>query len=196
MQGKNRLSEYRLFEYFTSALSEVQRTDVQILSWQKPKMAFCFRLASYLQNRMDELFVDVQPCAENRLSPLCDILVHSRDQEDYRPLAIICKPDYLCSTEQNHLIQLGSDSGTLALGISFFPARSYFLIYRALQDRMEYYHFDRETLSCEPLKSRDLQDCKEDEAQLTLKLPRTRARKNSVTRVDSTVNGGNDSEEN
>lgn len=163
-----------LFQHFCRALELVENQDSQILSWQKPKMAFCHRLAMHLQQRMPEFFTDLQPTLPGKGQPACDILVHTRTQDDYRPMAINCKADYFSQKEQDALITLGTNPDTLALGIAFFPKKDYFLIYRALQDRLEYYHFDRLTLFCQPLRSKDIPGTKEAQLQYSLKLPRVK----------------------
>ncbi|MDD2231680.1 MAG: hypothetical protein PHO44_00280 [Sphaerochaetaceae bacterium] len=179
MADKKKISDFKLFQHFTESLAQVQNEDSMIFDWQKPKMAFCFRLALHLQLRMPEFHVDLQPNPESKALPVCDILVHSREEQDYRPMALICKPDYLSNSEQDHLISLASDENTLVLAVAFFPKKDYFLVYRALQDRIEYYHFDRSTLSCEPLKNKDLPDLKGQEAQYSLKLPRVKPQRRS-----------------
>ena len=46
--------------------------------------------------------------------------------------------------------------------------KNYMLIYVATEDRIEYYHFDRNSLTIEPVRKRDLGGKQEDKDQLTL----------------------------
>lgn len=166
MQKKREISDIRLFGCFTQALASVQTGDLEILSWPRPRAAFCFRLALYLQQAMPALRVDLQPCLSSR-GPDCDIVL--RTAEGQVALQIWCKPDYFSAAEQTRLQKAASDSHSLVLALSFFPKRDYFLIYRARERMVEYYHFDRQSLSCSPLKNRDVSDGS-DPSQLTLRL--------------------------
>ena len=46
--------------------------------------------------------------------------------------------------------------------------KNYMLIYVANEDRIEYYHFDRNSLTIEPVRKRNLDSRTEDKDQLTL----------------------------
>lgn len=187
MAATKRISDYKLFNLFADSLAKLQENDVMLLSWQKPKAAFCFRMALYLQQSLPEMRVDLQPCAQAS-SPPCDIMIcdlpaavtdKASPNIKVSPniMEISCKPDYFSMKEQEHLISRASDSQAMVLAVAFFPKKRYFLIYRALQDKMEYYHFDRNLLVCKPLKSKDLPDQQEDKTQLSLNLPKANPRK-------------------
>lgn len=169
MPGDRKFSAFKLFEHFTDSLAETQTNDSAVFGWQKPKAAFCMRLAYYLQLRFTGLFVDLMPNPENRAAPVCDILVHSREEKDYRPLAILCRPSYLNPGEQARLASLALDPDTLALGVAFFPQRDYYLIYRVRPNKVEYYHYDKTRLVCEPLRNKEI-ETGEGSPQLSLSL--------------------------
>ena len=48
------------------------------------------------------------------------------------------------------------------------PQKNYLLVYAANEDRIEYYHFDRNSLTMEPVRKRSLEDSPESKDQLTL----------------------------
>ncbi|MGP1419154.1 MAG: hypothetical protein ACTTJZ_05020, partial [Sphaerochaetaceae bacterium] len=62
MAANKRISDYKLFNLFTDSLAQVQENDAMLFSWQKPKAAFCFRMALYIQQSLPQMRVDLQPC--------------------------------------------------------------------------------------------------------------------------------------
>lgn len=181
MADNKRISDYKLFSLFTDSLAQVQKNDAILFSWQKPKAAFCFRMALHIQQSLPQIRVDMQPC-RGTSSPPCDIMICEEDGDGSEEslldiMEISCKPDYFSMKEQEHLISRASESQAMVMAIAFFPKKPYFLVYRALQDRMEYYHFDRNLLTCKPLKSKNLPDRQEDKTQLSLNLPKAKPRR-------------------
>lgn len=181
MAVSKRISDYKLFNLFTDSLAQVQENDAMLFSWQKPKAAFCFRMALYIQQSLPQMRVDLQPC-RGAGSPPCDIMICEEDRDGAEEsllgiMEISCKPDYFSMKEQEHLISRASESQAMVMAIAFFPKKRYFLVYRALQDRIEYYHFDRNLLTCKPLKSKNLPDRQEDKTQLSLNLPKAKPRR-------------------
>lgn len=171
METKPKYSQIKLFKHFTDSLSQITTTESIILSWPKVKTIFCHRLAVLLQQKMPELYSDLCPPKS-----FCDVVVHDRNTPDYQALSIFFKTDYLTQKEQKQLLALSESTDGLVLGLSYFAKKSYFLIYYASNNQIEYYHFDKSKLECEKLKSRNLTTKKIKEIQLTLDLKMSRSK--------------------
>ena len=97
-----------------------------------------------------------------------DILVHNRSTKT-QILAVICRTDYLTEPEQDELIRFRKESKCdLVLALSFMVQKNYMLIYVANEDKIEYYHFERNSQTLEPVRSKNLEGQGEPAEQLTL----------------------------
>ena len=84
-------------------------------------------------------------------------------------LSIVCRNDYLTEGEQDELIRFRRESKCdLVLALSFMVQKNYMLIYVANEDKIEYYHFERNSRTLEPVRSRSLGDQPDTVEQLTL----------------------------
>jgi hypothetical protein len=84
-------------------------------------------------------------------------------------LSVACRNEYLTESEQDELIRFRRESRCeLVLALSFMSQKNYMLIYAADEDRIEYYHFDRNSMTLEPVRKRSLEDTPENKDQLTL----------------------------
>ena len=81
---------------------------------------------------------------------------------------MVCRNDYLSQEEQNALFSLyKKNKDSLVLAISFFASKNYFLIYHVTPKGLEYYHFNKESLTSEILKINSKEE-KADHGQLML----------------------------
>ena len=163
----------KVFETFGTALKNLETQDGILYSWPRNRIALSHALAQHLQelvSKQDQsLCVDMCPVL-NRSSKAInpDILVHNR-QTGLQALAVVCRNEYLTESEQEDLIRFRESSRCeLILALSFMVQKNYMLIYVATEDRIEYYHFDRNSLTIEPVRKRDLGGKQEDKDQLTL----------------------------
>ena len=94
--------------------------------------------------------------------------MHDRES-GHQILSIACRNEYMTESEQDELIRFRRESKCeLVLALSFMAQKNYMLIYAANEDRIEYYHFDRNSLTMEPVRKRSLEDAPESKDQLTL----------------------------
>ena len=163
----------KVFETFGTALKDLETQDGMLYSWPRNRIALSHALALHLHDLVakqdSSLCVDMCPVL-NRSSKAInpDILVHNRET-GIQTLAVVCRNEYLTETEQEDLIRFRKNSRCeLILALSFMVQKNYMLIYVATEDRIEYYHFDRNSLTIEPVRKRDLGGRQEDKDQLTL----------------------------
>ena len=151
----------------------LEAQDGILYSWPRNRLALSHALAMHLYELLKEsdrkLSVDLCPVlsrSPKALNP--DILVHNRETGS-QVLSIVCRNDYLTEAEQEELIRFRRESKCdLVLALSFMLQRNYMLIYVANEDKIEYYHFERNSQTLEPVRSRSLSDQKEPAEQLTL----------------------------
>lgn len=166
-------SKLKIFDTFAKALKTLEEQDKVLYTWSRNRIALSHKLAEHLH---DILFdsksgysVDLCPVlykTSKILNP--DILVHNRENGK-QILSVICRNEYLTESEQQELLQLRlSSSCDMILGLSFLTQKNYMLIYFTQEDRIEYYHFDRNSLTIEPLKQKALETKAENKDQLTL----------------------------
>ncbi|MFA6706902.1 MAG: hypothetical protein WCR91_03295 [Sphaerochaetaceae bacterium] len=180
-----RYSMIRLFEACVSSLALLVELDKLLFSWRRPRIAICHRLAHYLEqtifgqihpSKPDEYVFDLSAPVGGpefrTVNP--DILLHNRDTDHpIRPMAIICRDDYLSEQELNLLQLLKTKAQcTLSLAIAFLPQKPYLLIYRADDEWIDYYHFERENSHCHLLRRRDMGELIDDGNQLKLGIKR------------------------
>ena len=166
-------SKIRAFETFGKALNLLEAQDSVLYSWRRNRVALSHALATHLYELLKDsdrkLSVDLCPVlsrSPKALNP--DILVHNRETGS-QMLSIVCRNDYLTEGEQDELIRFRRESKCdLVLALSFMVQKNYMLIYVANEDRIEYYHFDRNSLTIEPVRKRNLDSRTEDKDQLTL----------------------------
>ena len=166
-------SKIRAFETFGKALNLLEAQDGILYSWPRNRLALSHALAMHLYELLKEsdrkLSVDLCPVlsrSPKALNP--DILVHNRETGS-QVLSIVCRNDDLTEAEQEELIRFRRESKCdLVLALSFMLQRNYMLIYVANEDKIEYYHFERNSQTLEPVRSRSLSDQKEPAEQLTL----------------------------
>ena len=162
----------RVFETFGKALSLLETKDSQIYVWPRNRIALSHALAVHLGKLFseldDRLYSDLCPVlAKSGKSLNPDILVHNRGAQQL--LSVVCRNEYLTESEQEELIRFRKESRCeLVLALSFMVQKNYMLIYVANEDRIEYYHFDRNSLTIEPVRKRNLDSRTEDKDQLTL----------------------------
>jgi len=141
------MKKLRVFDIFTSALKDFETGDKDLYSWPRNRLALTHALAQRLFSAVNKdnpsLFVD--------MSPNPDIMVHNRKGQV--SLAVMCRNDYLTEGEQKNLMKL-AETASLAMAVSFFPQKRYMLLYRATSSSIEYFHFDRNTLTAEALKKK------------------------------------------
>ena len=168
-----RRSRIRAFETFGKALSLLEAQDRILYTWPRNRIALSHALADHIRDLMREsgaeLSVDLCPSLSKSgktLSP--DILVHDRESGN-QVLSVVCRNEYLTESEQDELIRFRRESRCeLVLALSFMAQKNYMLIYAANEDRIEYYHFDRNSLTLEPVRKRSLEDAPGNKDQLTL----------------------------
>ncbi len=64
----------------------------------------------------------------------------------------------------------GSHRCDLVLALSFFPQKQYMLIYRATAEKVEYFYFDRNTMTTDVVRKRTVNEAPESGDQLKLGL--------------------------
>ena len=168
-----RRTRIRAFETFGKALELLETQDSVLYTWPRNRIALSHALADHIRDLLAEsggnLSVDLCPVfsrSAKALNP--DILVHDRTP-GHQMLAVICRNEYLTEGEQDELIRFRRESRCeLVLALSFMTQKNYMLIYVANEDRIQYYHFDRNSLTMEPVRMRNLGDAPESDGQLTL----------------------------
>ena len=165
-------SKIKAFDTFGKALCLLESQDRELYSWPRNRLALSHALAMHISSLIDQkqkLSVDLCPVlnrSPKALNP--DILVHNRETKT-QLLAIICRTDYLNESEQDELIRFRRESKCdLVLALSFMVQKNYMLIYVANEDRIEYYHFERNSQTMEPVRSRSLETQADTAEQLTL----------------------------
>ncbi|MBR1583344.1 MAG: hypothetical protein IJ663_06335 [Spirochaetales bacterium] len=165
-------SKIKAFDTFGKALCLLESQDRELYSWPRNRLALSHALAMHISSLIDQkqkLSVDLCPVlnrSPKALNP--DILVHNRETKT-QLLAIICRTDYLTESEQDELIRFRRESKCdLVLALSFMVQKNYMLIYVANEDRIEYYHFERNSQTMEPVRSRSLETQADTAEQLTL----------------------------
>ena len=165
-------SKIKAFDTFGKALCLLESQDRELYSWPRNRLALSHALAMHISSLIDQkqkLSVDLCPVlnrSPKALNP--DILVHNRETKT-QLLAIICRTDYLTESEQDELIRFRRESKSdLVLALSFMVQKNYMLIYVANEDRIEYYHFERNSQTMEPVRSRSLETQADTAEQLTL----------------------------
>ena len=165
-------SKIKAFDTFGKALCLLESQDKELYSWPRNRLALSHALAMHISSLIDQkqkLSVDLCPVlnrSPKALNP--DILVHNRETKT-QLLAIICRTDYLTESEQDELIRFRRESKCdLVLALSFMVQKNYMLIYVANEDRIEYYHFERNSQTMEPVRSRSLENQTDTAEQLTL----------------------------
>ncbi|MCQ2411575.1 MAG: hypothetical protein MJ057_01340 [Sphaerochaetaceae bacterium] len=166
-------SKIKVFDIFAKALNLLEEQDRNLYGWQRNRIAISHALAQHLHDLLqaseNSFSVDLCPVlykTSKILNP--DILVHNRETEN-QILSVVCRNDYLTEQEQLELIQLRANSKCeLVLGLSFLTQKNYMLIYVTHEDRIEYYHFDRNSLTIQPFKQRAIASETESKDQLTL----------------------------
>ena len=166
-------SKIRAFETFGKALNLLEAQDSVLYSWPRNRVALSHALATHLYELLKEgdrkLSVDLCPVlsrSPKALNP--DILIHNRETGS-QMLSIVCRNDYLTEGEQDELIRFRRESKCdLVLALSFMVQKNYMLIYVANEDKIEYYHFERNSRTLEPVRSRNLENQPDTAEQLTL----------------------------
>jgi hypothetical protein len=184
----------RLFDACIASVALLVQYDTALLSLRKSHIPMCYRLAHYLENTLlpdphspetEGLVIDLGVQIANDSKTLVpDILLHDRNQEHpTRPLAIMCKEDYLTEQELEMLYDLKSRSlCNLPLAIAFLPQKPYVLIYRADEGWIHYYHFDVESSHCSLIRRREMNEAVDDSQQLRLAIKHRRHSKSQ--RID------------
>jgi len=168
-----RKSRIRAFDIFQKSLNLLEKEDRQLYSWPRNRLALTHALAEHIRDQIIHLelkySVDLCPAftrSSKAINP--DILVHNRNTGN-QLLSIVCRNEYLTESEQADLIKYRKESKCeLILALSFMVQRNYMLVYVANEDRIEYYHFERNSGTLEPVRKRSLEDQKESKDQLTL----------------------------
>lgn len=149
----------KTFDMFMNSLKELETNDREICSWQNNRIGLTFRLALYLDwsfgFKNSEFVTDMCPSiSKSKKSINPDIIVHNR-KTGKNILTIVCRNDYLSESEQKRLQVLNQVSKSeLTMAISFFPNKNYMLLYRATEEGIEYYHFDRNTLTSKTVRKK------------------------------------------
>lgn len=153
----------RVFDAFGRALALLEKEDSCLYTWTRNRISLAHALAMHLKDIISKddksIAVDLCPVlakSSRLINP--DILVHNRTTgQQY--LSIICRSEYLTEIEQRNLIELRKNSKCeLVLGLSFKPQKNYMLIYVTTMDGIEYYHFNRNTQTLEPVRKRIIQE--------------------------------------
>ncbi len=165
----------RTFDLFTQALRVFEEKDNSLYTWPRNRIALTHSLAKRLEQTLPEGFADlnVDMCpvlskSKKAINP--DIVIHNRKTGQV-VLAVVCRTDYLSEEEQQALMELNAGSKCdLVLALSFFPQKQYMLIYRATTEKVEYFHFDRNTLTTDAVRKRTVSQTPESGDQLKLRL--------------------------
>ncbi len=166
-------SRIRVFDTFEKSLNLLETEDKQLYSWPRNRLALSHALAEHIHDMViqidPKLSVDLCPSftrSSKAINP--DILVHNRST-GVQLLSVVCRNEYLTESEQADLIKYRKESKCeLILALAFMVQKNYMLVYVANEDRIEYYHFDRNFRTLEPVRKRSLDNQKEDKDQLTL----------------------------
>ena len=164
----------KVFDAFTNALKNLDTQDSALYSFGRNRLALTHALALHLKSEFDNqespVFSDMcLSVLKSQKTLIPDILVHNR-QSSKKILAVMCRNDYLTEEEQKDLIAF-SDSVQceLVMAVSFFPQKNYMLVYRVSKQGIEYYHFDRNTMTASAVR-KVLKQTSDDSRQLKLKL--------------------------
>lgn len=141
------------FDLFISALKDFESGDSVLYPWPRNRIALIHCLAERLSRYMEEgLYVDMAPSlSKSRKTVNPDIIVHNR--RNHIKLAVVCRNGYLSEAEQKSLVTLARKCD-LVMAVSFFTQKSYMLLYMASGDRVEYFHFDRNTLTAHAVRKK------------------------------------------
>lgn len=169
------MKKLRAFDLFTQALATFEEKDNSLYEWPRNRMALTHALAVRLEQALpeghQELSVDMCPVlskSKKALNP--DIVVHNRKTGQV-VLALVCRSEYLSEEEQQTLMELNAGRRCdLVLALSFFPQKQYMLIYRATPEKVEYFHFDRNTLTTDVVRKRTVNETPESSDQLKFRL--------------------------
>ena len=165
-------SKIKAFDTFGKALCLLESQDRELYSWPRNRLPLSHALAMHINSLLDQKQkLSVALCPVLNRSPKAlnpDILVHNRETKS-QLLAVICRTDYLTESEQDELIRFRRESKCdLVLALSFMVQKNYMLIYVANEDSIEYYHFERNSQTMEPVRSRSLESQTDTAEQLTL----------------------------
>ncbi len=169
------MRKLRAFDLFTQALKAFEENDKSLYAWPRNRIALthCLatRLAESLPEGCENLSVDMCPVlSKSRKAINPDIVIHNRKTGQIA-LAVVCRSEYLSEEEQQALMELsGSRKCDLVLAVSFFPQKQYMLIYRATAEKVEYFHFDRNTMTTDVVRKRTINEAPESGDQLKLRL--------------------------
>lgn len=173
-------SKIRVFDAFGKALRLLETEDGLLYSWPRNRIALSHALAGHLKDILSpsnpNISADLCPVltrSSKALNP--DILLHNR-ATGQQFLSIVCRNEYLTEAEQKELIEFRKESKCeLVLALSFMTQKNYMLIYATTEDRIEYYHFDRNSQTLEPVRKRTIEskaDGKEQQPTLDRMLKR------------------------
>ncbi|MCF0238824.1 MAG: hypothetical protein HUK24_09500 [Sphaerochaetaceae bacterium] len=168
-------SRTKAFNIITKALAQLETKDKVLYSWPRNRVSLTHALAKHIEEEIgtlskDEvLSVDMGPVLYKSgkiMNP--DIIVHNRNIDD-QFLCVVCKNDYFTEEEKNQLLELRKVSNcSLVVAVSFLSQKNYMLVYVTEEDSVSLYHFDRNYLAMEPLRSKNLIEEKESKDQLIL----------------------------
>ena len=154
------------------SLKNLEEQEQEVISWTKNKIPLCHRLAYYLEANANEGKCDLSPVFNNKVT--ADIQLYDKNNKPI--LLIFFKKRYFNLKEQKQLIALSKRNTTmLILGITAYPKRNYFLLYRATKDKLEYYHFLRDKKEIVKLMDKNL---KKEDPTPSLQFSKGRKRKN------------------
>ena len=159
------------FDAFTKTLCLLEQQDSVLYTWNRNRLALTHAVAMHLHGILcaddESLSSDMGPSfskSSKSLNP--DVLVHDRST-DRNVLAVVCRTEYLTEEEQKGLLNLRRACPCdLVVAVSFLVQKNYMLIYVAEEDRLEYYHFERKSLTVQPFKTRITEKEMESKDQL------------------------------
>ncbi len=160
-----------LFESFLSSLTLLLQNDRQLLLMRSARFSVAYRLAYYLNNKIEEPYlIDMSyPLLSSSNSLVSDVLVHNRSKNSKPLLALIVRQRYLNEGELLNLHQMRTVAECeLPLAISLLPNKEYLLIYRANDYSIDYYHYRIDEHHCHLLRRREIEDFSSDSTQLKL----------------------------
>jgi hypothetical protein len=175
-----RYGKIRLFETYIRALASLVDYDSALLSWKKNRVSLSHRLAQHLEQGLfgtlgshhrSSFLVDMcAPIVDDSRALVPDIVVHDRNsKEPNRLMAIVCREGYLTEEELVQLHALKTNGHCeLTLAMAFLANKEYFLIYRADDTTIDYYHFLIHEKHCQLFKRRQISDVAIDAHQLKL----------------------------
>ena len=164
-----------VFDSFVSALAIFETEDRQLYEYRRNRIslthALAVRLSQVFAKQSKALSADIcLQISKSKKTINPDILVHDR-HSGKQVLAVVCRNEYLSEEEQKALMVFaGTDRCELVMAVSFFPQKNYMLLYRATASNIEYYHFDRNTLTSETVRKRTEEKFRESKSQLVFKL--------------------------